>query len=388
MLIQKAHNNKLSFIAIAFLMLGLSVLWTTPGQAAPVKKFISPEGGKIDFNNSELVIPPGALGTEATALEGLENAMALLETQYDYIDSLPKDPEPSEEWVKDQGPTRGKSKDVKKESQEAKKKIPEGRWEDAKEKANRALLRLDEFRTFLAELLTEGKIGGIAYEQIQQQNEQIEAELVFADSQMGKELQADSDTDVYTLNDASEISDLLNTSLSVLDDQSSYISQLGDIDDQGATLDKCQKAKGKVAEALQKHSEGDEKGTVKKSLDAVKKLDKLDKDIDKLVADGNIGSAAGDTIKAYSDEDRLMLQSIDSCQLLVFEFGPCGTTFNVSAELVIPWDEIIYNDGLFYYSAGSSDVIDLIDMDYWIDDENETVHFFIDHFSEYYYPRR
>nr|MBC8235762.1 hypothetical protein [bacterium] len=233
---------------------------------------------------------------------------------------------------------------------------------------------------------------------MQQHNAQIYPELVFAERQMGEELQADSDEIVYTLNDGSEISDLLNTILSILDAQSSYISQLANADDgsgeyvqadeKDAILDKCQKAKDKAAEALQKHSEGDEKGTVKKSLDAVKKLDKLDKQVDKLIADGDMGSAAGDTIKAYSDDARMMLQSIDSCQLLVFEFGPCGTEFNVSAELVIPFDKIIYNDGLFYYSDGGSDVIDLIDMDYWIDDENETVHFFIDHFSEYYYPRR
>ena len=90
-------------------------------------------------------------------------------------------------------------------------------------------------------------------------------------------------------------------------------------------------------------------------------MDQLDKLIDELSADGEIGSSAHDKIKAYSDEVRMMLQAIDSCQLLVFEFGPCGTEFQISSELVIPFDKIIYNDGLFYYSDGSGEVVDLID---------------------------
>ena len=60
----------------------------------------------------------------------------------------------------------------------------------------------------------------------------------------------------------------------------------------------------------------------------------------------------------------------------------------VPAELVVPWDEIIYSDALFWYSGDGGEVVNVIDLGYWIDDVNETVHFFIFHFSQYYYNRR
>ncbi|MBC8232719.1 hypothetical protein H8E77_24485 [bacterium] len=85
-----------------------------------------------------------------------------------------------------------------------------------------------------------------------------------------------------------------------------------------------------------------------------------------------------------------MLELVESLhyETLVFEFGPEGTEFLIPTELVIPWEEIEYNDGLFWYSGDDGEIIDLIDMEYFIDDVNETVHFLIDHFSSYYYPRR
>ncbi len=287
MFTQSSNYKKLSFyITIAFLILGLSVLSTMPAQARPVKKFIGPEGGEIDtnHNNSYLIVPEGAMGNEAAALDALDNAIAILEIQYAYIDGLSTvEDDPSDEWVKagrgGKDATLKKSKAVKDKSNKSKQKRAEGKAKEAKNEAKNSLNELDKLQEHLVKLLSDGKIGAVAHDNVQAQNDQIEGELAFAESQLGEEFSADCFEVVITFDDV-------------------------------------------------------------------------------------------------------------DYEVLIFEFGPHGTQFLVSVELVIPWDDIIYSDGLFWYSEGSGETIDLIDMDYWIDDVNETVHFFIDHFSQYYYSRR
>ena len=153
------------------------------------------------------------------------------------------------------------------------------------------------------------------------------------------------------------------------------------------TLSDVEIVKNQVTNALDMYNQDYNGWARKKTYNALDALDELDK----LVAQGKMGTAARDKIQAYSDDIRAALESVEFqfCRTLLFEFGPHGTEFLVPAELLISWDEIIYSDALFWYSDGGSyDILDVIDLGYWIDEVNETVHFFIHHFSQYYYSRR
>jgi len=397
MFIQNTQKN--IFITIAFLIIGLSVFSTMPANAAPVKKFIGPEGGTMDaHSNSYLIVPESALGDIATALAALDNGIVLLESQYTYINGLSTViNNPSGEWVKsaDKNPTRDKSKAVKDKSSESKQKRIEGRAQEAWTKANEGLTKLNELRTHVVNLLAGGKIGSIAHNKIQGQSDQIEVELAFAESQLGEELQADSFEIIITTDDETILAELTNA-LALLASQYSYINGLSTVinnpsgewvkdSDKNPTRDKSKAVKDKVEDALQKHNEDNDKDALTKTCEALDRLDDLDLQINKLVADGKMGLVARDNIQAYSDDVRMALESVESLhyRTLLFEFAPEGTEFQVSAELVIPWSEILYSDGLFWYS-GDGGIIDLIDMDYSIDEVNETVHFLIPHFSYYY----
>ena len=83
---QSTNYRKFSFyITIVSLVLGLSFLSTMPAQA--ITEFIGPEGGEINAgHDSYLIVPEGAMGDLAAALNALDNAIALLEDQYAYID--------------------------------------------------------------------------------------------------------------------------------------------------------------------------------------------------------------------------------------------------------------------------------------------------------------
>jgi hypothetical protein len=389
-LIHQAYTNKLSVIIIAVLMLGLSVLWTTPGQTAPVIQFIGPQGGQIDArHNSYLVIPEGALGDATAALEILTTSVSLLDNQYDYImglSTLVNDP--SGEWVKDKdkNPTRDKSDDVNKKVLAAKQKILEAKPEDAKNECNSALIKQADLRAHLDKILAEGKIGGVAYDLLQQQNDQIEGQLTAADSQLGQEIQADSFDIILDIEG-------LNSALALLAQHYDYMSQLNTTDDgsgewlnDSATFDKNERVQDNLIAAVQYYNNDDDANTFKKMQEALGDLDVLDEHLVKKVNEGKLGVVASEIIQGYSDDARAAIDSVD--KILVFEFGPCGTEFAIPAELVIPWDEILYNDALFWYSSGSSETLNLIDLEYVIDEVNETVHFFINHFSEYYYQRR
>ncbi|MBC8235768.1 hypothetical protein H8E77_39980 [bacterium] len=86
---------------ISLLILSL-MLTSLTAQASPNLEFIGPEGGDINAkHNSYLLVPEGALGDLTAALDALDNAIALLETQYAYIDGLSTViDDPSGEWVK------------------------------------------------------------------------------------------------------------------------------------------------------------------------------------------------------------------------------------------------------------------------------------------------
>jgi len=404
MLIQNTYIKKLSFfITIAFLIIGLSVLSTTPVQASPVTEFIGPEGGEIDArHNSYLIVPEGALGDLAAALDALDNAIALLEDQYAYIDGLSTDEnEPSGEWMKLQprNAARSRCNGVKNYANSAEQKRIDGNAKGAWNDTNTAITKLNNLRTFIAGRLAAGKMGVVAHDNIQERNDQIEQELTFAESQLGENLQANSVKEVITLDDEAILSEL-TTALSLLQDQYAYISQLAEAEEDSGewvkpapktyTLQDRQQVENKVTAALNEHNDGKNKAALNRTREAQDKLDALDTRNDNRVASGKMGAVAHDNIKAYSDNIRAALEEVEYLhyETLTFEFGPCGTEFAVSAELVVPLDEVLCTDDLFWYSGDGGEVIDLLDMDYFIDDENATVHFFIDHFSIYYYRRR
>jgi len=174
-----------------------------------------------------------------------------------------------------------------------------------------------------------------------------------------------------------------------------------------STLKKSKAAKDKSNKSKQKHQEDKAQDAWKEAKNALKELDKLRERVEELLEDSKMGAIAHDNIQSQSDQIELELTVAESqsgkeiqadsfedvitfddetINVLVFEFYPNGTEFLVSAELVVPWDEIIYHDVLFWYSE-DGELIELIDLDYFIDDENETVIFFINHFSHYYYRR-
>ena len=293
---------------------------------------------------------------------------------------------------------RSRSNGVKNYTSSAKQKRIDGNAVGAWRDTNTALTKVNNLRTFIADKLAEGKISVVAHDNIQQQNDQIELELVFAESQLGENLQATSVKEVIALDDATILAEL-NNALSLLTAQYNYISQLAEADDGSGewvkpapktyTLQDRQAVENRVTTALEYHSGENNTGALNKTRAALDRLDVLGTNNDNRVANGKMGSLARDNIKAYSDDIREVLETVDSLhyETLTFEFGPHGTEFLVPAELVIPLETIFY-DGLFWYSGDGGEVVDLIDMDCVIDEVNETVHFFIEHFSQYYYSRR
>jgi len=401
MLVQNTYFRKLSLIiTIALLILGLSVLSTVPAQARrkrPTgpeggKKFIGPEGGTLGCgHSSSLIVPAGAIGDEATLLEALDNAIALLKDQENYINKEVKSGSLK-------GDLKNKSKDVEEYVDGAGQNHIVSEGEAALADAEMALAELNNLRTMVANL-NDDEISATVRDNIQQQADQIEQELEFAKEQLGKQIEAYSSYEVITLDDATILSEL-NSASSLLDSQADYIKQLEKKDDGSgewvkskykySILFKNLIVRFNVAIASALDNWGYDGNALDETLDALDDLGKLDDKIADLVARKKMGAAAGDKVKAYSDDIRAALEQVASLHYttLLFEFGPHGTQFLISAELVIPWDEILYNDALFWYSAGDGAIIDLIDLGFYIDFENETVIFFIDHFSEYYYPRR
>ena len=155
-------------------------------------------------------------------------------------------------------------------------------------------------------------------------------------------------------------------------------------------LRKTRRIKEPVIVVWEKHNGDSDQRALGKTDRALYRLGETDAHIDYLVAEGKLGSVARDNIRASLNGIRAALETVRSLhyETLLFGFGPHGTEFLVPAELVIPWDMVVYSDDLFWYSGDSGEVVDIIDMDYWIDDVNGTVHFYIYHFSQYYYSRR
>ena len=403
MLIQNTHLKRLSFlITIAFLIIGFSVLSTMPAQASPNVEFIPPEGGEINAkNNSTLIVAEGALGDIPTALDSLDNGIALLEDLYAYIDGLSTvENDPSGEWMKavPRNEARNKCNGSKNYSISAKQKRTDGNAQGAWSDANTALTKLNNLRTHVADKYAEGKAGVVAHDNIQAQCDLIEPELILAEANLGEKLKADSFKEVITLDDATILAEL-NNALSLVNSQYDYIAQLAEADDGSGewvkplpktnTLGDCNVVRNKITAALNEHNGGNNQAAMNRTREGLDNLDVLDTHNDNRVANDKMGSLARDNIEAYSEQIRTALEVVESLhyETLTFEFGPHGTEFAVPAELIVPLDEIFINDDLFWYSGDGGEVIDLFEMGYFIDDVNGTINFYIEHFSEYYFPR-
>ncbi len=213
---------------------------------------------------------------------------------------------------------------------------------------------------------------------------------------------ADSLEEIITSDgDEATILSELNTAISLLDSQDAYINGLSTKKNHPSgewmaknhvdrLLRKTRRIKEPVMVVWTKHNGDSDQRALGKTDRALYRLGETDAHIDYLVAQGKLGTVARDSIRASLNGTRAALETIRSLhyETLLFEFGPHGTEFLVPAELVVPWDTVIYSDDLFWYSGDGGEVVDIIDLDYWIDDVNGTVHFYIDHFSVYYYPRR
>ncbi|MBM3243002.1 hypothetical protein FJZ31_42625 [Candidatus Poribacteria bacterium] len=212
-------------------------------------------------------------------------------------------------------------------------------------------------------------------------------------------IQAESSDDAIAT-DSEAIVEVLNNALALLGAQYSYTDQLPKEDDgsgewakNGTKLNiRWQSAvvSDKTGNALDAHNAGNGRMALRRTLEGLNALDELDARIKALMDDNytKMGSVACAKIQAYSDQVRPLLETVDLLydSTLVFEFAPSGTQFLIPAELVIPFEEIFISDELFCYSEG--DIIEPIEIDYFIDEKEETFHFLIPHFSEYYYQRR
>jgi hypothetical protein len=204
------------------------------------------------------------------------------------------------------------------------------------------------------------------------------------------------------VNDPETIVATLNCALDVIDQQYTYIDQLPKKDDglgewakHGTKMNlrgQVQQVGSKILCALECYQANIPRMALNRAFEALNALDELDARLDKIAAEEykKMGAVACEKIQAYSDVLRPMLETVDSLteSALTFLFNPHGTQFQLPAELVIPFEEILISDELFLYSDDSGTSVEPIELEYTIDYTTETYHFFIDHFSEYYYLRR
>ncbi len=77
----------------------------------------------------------------------------------------------------------------------------------------------------------------------------------------------------------------------------------------------------------------------------------------------------------------------ETYRFLEFSFGPSEAEFPSAAILIVPFNQISESDLIILYQF-EDEPIDIIDLEYEIDDESEVVRFYIPGFSYYYFRRR
>lgn len=131
-------------------------------------------------------------------------------------------------------------------------------------------------------------------------------------------------------------------------------------------------------------------------------IDFTDKELSRLIAEAedeldSLTAGAEDELFIAQEELGLNI-TVSSCstdikhqgktyRFLVFKCGPSGTKFDPSAMLSIPFKHTCESDFMILHKS-QSEPINLINLDYEIDDENEVVNFYIPGFPHYYFARR
>ncbi len=120
-------------------------------------------------------------------------------------------------------------------------------------------------------------------------------------------------------------------------------------------------------------------------------IDEVEAELDSLTAEAGeelvvAQEVLGLNISVKSYQTELEYQG-ETYSFLVFKGNPSGTKFSPAAMLIIPFDKILASDFMILHES-QGEPINLIDLEYDIDDENEVVIFYIPGFSYYYIHRR
>jgi len=158
------------------------------------------------------------------------------------------------------------------------------------------------------------------------------------------------------------------------------------------SLTKIKKEIEKALNSLDKEGYKEAHLKIKKALKELKEAKETAEDAEELAkleeAENELlaaQEALGLDITATSYCDTFEYEG-ETYEFLMFEFGPSGTSFSPPAMLVIPWSKILETDFMILHLSG--EIVDLVDLGYEIDEENETVTFYIPGFSYYYFARR
>jgi hypothetical protein len=205
--------------------------------------------------------------------------------------------------------------------------------------------------------------------------------------------------DAAVVENPAAVVETLNEQIALLASLSAYLQPLPKTDDgSGEWINSVDKRKmvsqisnaiEQINQVLEAHSAGDGWGALDKLYLAFRFLDDFAANLNQALQNNDIGYQAYLMVQADINQSSLLLQTVDDLyhSTLTFELSPHGTEFLLPADLVMPFKEISIADESFWYST-DGELIDVIQMDYFIDEVNETVHFLIPHFSYYYYPRR
>ena len=390
--------------------IALVLVCAVSAQAGQKIEFIGPEGNSMYLDyRSQFTVLPSALGDVNMAIEAINDAMTSLAELEKSVDELVEViNEPSGKWAKEGQKKKTKDKSKKSEDKLIKttEEISEGRLEDAWEEANKALDEINDLREVISKAVGKGEMGTEVQELLEQQVDTIEATIQSVKHQLGEYISAEVQETLIPFEET-VVLDTLNQALSELEEQLGYIDGLSTLENDPSgewvnskgkkdALKKCQELVDKVLEALEKHAEGDIKDVPSKVKDTLKKTADLEKKINELVDKGKMGSIAQaklqESIDALYPPFELLAYLYHSdgslyYRTLLYVFGPHGTEFKVNAQLIVPWDEVLCTNGLFWYSGDCGGNVDPTEMSYFIDEENEMVVFLISHFSQYYFHR-
>ena len=105
---------------------------------------------------------------------------------------------------------------------------------------------------------------------------------------------------------------------------------------------------------------------------------------------GQVGPTARTELLEMCAQIRSELQQADALYegTLLFEFAPHGTQFLIAAELVVPLEAVNISNEFAWYSGDGGASIEITATDYFVDEAEGTVHYLVNHFSQYYYQRR